>query len=73
VITAEVVIDSRRYICTDGFGSGFFCAERSVESTLDKTFRAESGRITGTHVFLALRAVWHLDQPTILWHSRQTV
>jgi hypothetical protein len=62
VISAEVVIAGGRACCVDGLSSGFLCAEGRVESALDKTFRAESGRIAGTHFLSALRAVWHLDQ-----------
>ncbi|HLN02160.1 MAG TPA: hypothetical protein VK335_22925, partial [Bryobacteraceae bacterium] len=44
-----------------GLSSGFSRANRTVESTLDQTLRAQSRRITGTQFRPALRAVWHLD------------
>jgi hypothetical protein len=50
----------------DGLSSGLVGANRTIESALDQTLRAQSRRITGTQFLSALRAVWHLD------HSRSS-
>ena len=62
MISAEVVITGCRCRRIDGLSSGFFRANRTIESAQDQTLRAQSGGITGTQFLSALRAVWHLDQ-----------
>ncbi len=62
VITAEVVItvcDGRRI---DGLSSGFVRANRTIESALDQTLRAQSRGTTGIQFRSALRAIWHLAE-----------
>ena len=59
VITAEVVITGWSRRCIDGLGSGFICANRTIESALDQTLRTQSRGITGTQLRFAMGAIWH--------------
>ncbi len=62
MISAEVVITGCRGRCSDGLSSGFVRANRTIESALDQTLRAQSRGTIGIQFGSALRAVWHLDQ-----------
>jgi hypothetical protein len=61
-IKAEVVITGCRPRTIDGLSSKIVRANRTIESALDQTLRAQSRGIIGTQFCFALRAVWHLDQ-----------
>ena len=59
MITAEVVITG----CRQGIygpGSGFICANRTLENALDQALGAQSAGIVGTQCRSALRAIWHI-------------
>ena len=62
LITAEVVITGCRCRCIDGLSSGFVRANRTVESALDQTLRAQSRGIVGIQFRSALRTIWHFGR-----------
>lgn len=59
MVSAEVVIAGGHKTSIDRLSCGF-APERTIESSLDQTLRAQSGGIAGIQFLSALRAVCHL-------------
>ena len=56
-IQPQIVITGFRCRCIDGLSAGIFPSERTIESALDQTLRAQSRGIVGRQFRSALRAV----------------
>jgi len=62
MISDKIIVSSYRGSCMDGLSLGCIHTQRTIESALDQTLRAQSHGIAGIKFRVALGTVRHLAQ-----------